>query len=128
MSLEKSKEGTKERSPDSLSLPNQNTILINIKWYYFTWYAKKIQWNPINKKQNRLERSKNYKSSTLPQPKLDCDWSLALLVFKDEFLKVNILQPKLDCDWSLFWFLEMNFSKLTYCNQSLTVIGCSSGI
>ena len=36
----KSKEGTKERSHDSLSLPNQNTILINIKWYYFTRYGK----------------------------------------------------------------------------------------
>ena len=30
----------KVRSPDSLSLPNQNTILINIKWYYFTRYGK----------------------------------------------------------------------------------------
>ena len=38
--MEKSKAGTKERSPDGLSLPNQNTILINIKWYYFTRYEK----------------------------------------------------------------------------------------
>ena len=36
----KSKGGTKERRPDSLSLPNQNTILINIKWYYFKRYGK----------------------------------------------------------------------------------------
>ena len=42
VSVERSKAGTKERSPDSLSLPNQNTISINIKWYYFTRY-KKIQ-------------------------------------------------------------------------------------
>ena len=32
------KAGTKERSPDGLSLPNQNTILMNIIWYYFTRY------------------------------------------------------------------------------------------
>ena len=31
VSMEKSTTGTKERSPDSLSLPNQNTMLINIK-------------------------------------------------------------------------------------------------
>ena len=30
----------KERSPDGLSLPNQNTILINIIYYYFTKYEK----------------------------------------------------------------------------------------
>ena len=30
MSIEKSKAVAKETSPDSLSLPNQNTILINI--------------------------------------------------------------------------------------------------
>ena len=38
VSMENSKVGTKE-SLDSLSLPNQNTILINIKWY-FTKYVK----------------------------------------------------------------------------------------
>ena len=36
----KSTAGTNKRSPDGLSLPNQNTILINIKWYYFTRYGK----------------------------------------------------------------------------------------
>ena len=40
VSMEKSKAGTKERCLDGLSLPNQNTILINIKWYYFTRYGK----------------------------------------------------------------------------------------
>ena len=33
--MERSKAGKKERSPDGQSLPNQNTILINIIWYYF---------------------------------------------------------------------------------------------
>ena len=41
VSVEKVKRaGMKERSPDSLSLPNENTMLINIKWYYFTRYGK----------------------------------------------------------------------------------------
>ena len=39
MSMGKGAEGTKERSPDSVSLPNQNTILINIKWYYVKRYG-----------------------------------------------------------------------------------------
>ena len=39
-SMEKWKVGTKERSPDGLSLPNQNRILINKIWYYFTTYGK----------------------------------------------------------------------------------------
>ena len=29
-----------ERNPDGLSQPNQNTILINIMWYYFKIYEK----------------------------------------------------------------------------------------
>ena len=38
-----------KESPDGLSLPNQNTILINIKWYYFKRYGKKtIQLTKIN--------------------------------------------------------------------------------
>ena len=40
VSMEKSIVGTKERNPDSLSRPIQNTILINIKWYSFTRYGK----------------------------------------------------------------------------------------
>ena len=38
--MEKSKAGAKERSPDNLSLPNQNAIVINLKWYYFTRHGK----------------------------------------------------------------------------------------
>ena len=55
MSKEKSTAGTKERSPDSLSLPNQNTILINIKWYHFKRYGKKYFEIQLTKKQNGLE-------------------------------------------------------------------------
>ena len=41
--IERSKAGTQERSPDGLSLPNQNTILIDIAWY---WYGKsKMKFN-----------------------------------------------------------------------------------
>ena len=39
VSMKRSKAGTKERSLDGLSLPNQ-AILINIIWYYFTRYEK----------------------------------------------------------------------------------------
>ena len=59
------KAGTKKRSPDSPSHPNQNTIKINIIWY-FIGNGKNIT-NSINKKQNVLEQSKNEKSSTLPE-------------------------------------------------------------
>ena len=38
--MEKSIEGTNKRSPDGVSQPNQNTILIHLKWYYFTRYGK----------------------------------------------------------------------------------------
>ena len=38
VSMEKCTEGTKEISLDTLSL-NQNTILININWYFFTRYG-----------------------------------------------------------------------------------------
>ena len=38
--MERSKAGTKERGPDGQSLTNQNTILINIRWYYVTRYVK----------------------------------------------------------------------------------------
>ena len=57
--MERSKTGTKNRNPDGLSLPNNNkhnTIIINIMWYYFMRIRKSTA---INKKQNRLEQSKN---------------------------------------------------------------------
>ena len=57
--MEKSKAGTKERSPDSLSLPNQNTIIINIICQYFIRYGKSYM-KSSNKKQNGVEQSKNH--------------------------------------------------------------------
>ena len=38
--MERIKAGTKERRPEGLYLPNQNTILVNIIWYYFTRFIK----------------------------------------------------------------------------------------
>ena len=35
LSMERSKAGTNKRSPDGLSHPNQNTIIINKIWEYF---------------------------------------------------------------------------------------------
>ena len=40
VSMEKSKASTKERSPDGLSLYNENTIIINIICKYFIIYGK----------------------------------------------------------------------------------------
>ena len=40
VSMEENAAGTNKISPDGLSLPNQNTILINIKLYYFKRYEK----------------------------------------------------------------------------------------
>ena len=42
--MEKSTAGTKERSPDSKSLPNQN-ILINIKWYFKRYGQNTMKFN-----------------------------------------------------------------------------------
>ena len=58
VSVERSKAGTKERSHNGLSLPNQNTIIINIICHYFIRYQKSSK-KFINKKQNG-------QSSTLP--------------------------------------------------------------
>ena len=38
VSRERSKAGTKKLSPGGLSLPNQNTMMINIIWQYFIKY------------------------------------------------------------------------------------------
>ena len=64
--MEKSTVDTKERSPDSLSIPYQNKILINIKLYYFTRSGKKYNEIKLTKK-NGLDYSKNDKSSTIPR-------------------------------------------------------------
>ena len=51
---------------DGLSLPNQNTILINLIWYYSTRYGKLHNEIQLTKK-NGFEQSKNYQSFTLPR-------------------------------------------------------------
>ena len=56
--MERSKAGMKKRSPDGLSLPKENTTIINIICFYCIRYWKG-QWNLSNKKQNGLEQSKN---------------------------------------------------------------------
>ena len=40
LSYKKKVQRAQTKSPDSLLLPNQNTILINIQCYYFTRYGK----------------------------------------------------------------------------------------
>ena len=40
-SMERSKEGTKKRSPDGLTYPNQNTIIMNITLQYFIRHGKR---------------------------------------------------------------------------------------
>ena len=57
---------TVDETGHSLSLPNQNTIIINKIWNILE-EMEKVLWNSIDKKQNRLKYSKNDKSSTLPR-------------------------------------------------------------
>ena len=47
VSMETSKAGTKERSPDCLNYPNQNTTIINIMLVFYNMWKK---YNSINKK------------------------------------------------------------------------------
>ena len=79
--MKKSTAGTKERSPDSLSVPNQNTILINIKWYYFTRYGKKYKEIQLTKNKINLNIRKNDKSSTLPRNNQESEKSRSLSVW-----------------------------------------------
>ena len=61
--MERSKTGKKSH----LSLPNQNTIVINIKCYYFMT-QRKIAMKFNLQKKNRLEQSKN-DTSSYPVPR-----------------------------------------------------------
>ena len=63
--MEKSKAGAKERSPDSLSITNQNTILIKIKCYYFTRYGKK---NEIELTKNKMDFNNRKMTNRPPSP------------------------------------------------------------
>ena len=60
--MEKSKAATKERSPDGLSLPNQNTISINIIWYYFTIYGK---YNGVQLTKNKKDLNNRKKTKII---------------------------------------------------------------
>ena len=64
--MERNKVGTKERSPDSLSIPNQNEILINIKLYYFTRYGKK--YNEFQLTRNKMDLNIQKITSHPPSP------------------------------------------------------------
>ena len=70
--MEKSTAGTKERSPHGLSLPNQNTILINIKLYYFKRYGKKYNQSQLTKNKMNLNNQKmtNHPPSPMERPDL----------------------------------------------------------
>ena len=58
--MERSKAGTKKGSPDGLSLPNQNTKIMNIICLYFIRYGKgstkfnqqKTKWTDLNNRKN----------------------------------------------------------------------------
>ena len=64
--MEISKAFTKERSPDGLPLPNQNT-LINIIWYYFTIWKK---YNEIQLPKNKMEFNNLKIKNHPPSPEL----------------------------------------------------------
>ena len=66
VSMVKNTTGTKERSPDSLSVPNQNTILINIKWYYFTRYGKRYNETQLIK--NKIDLKNRKMTNHPPSP------------------------------------------------------------
>ena len=82
-SMERRKAGTKERNPNGLSLPNQNTILMNIIWYYFARYGKK--YNEIQLTKNKMDSKPRHGRSArvsacagLTNQFLSC-WVLSLL-------------------------------------------------
>ena len=66
--MEKSTAGTKERSPDCLSLPSQNTILINVKWYYFMRHGKK--YNEIQLTKNKMDLNNRKMTNHPPSPEI----------------------------------------------------------
>ena len=83
VSMERSKAITKTKSysHDGISLPNQNTILINIISSYFIRYGK-IQWNSINKKMDLNNRKMK---NDPPSPDRDV-WRVLKCV-RDEMFK-----------------------------------------
>ena len=63
--MERSKAGTEERSPDGLSLPNQNTIR-NIIWLYFIRNGKKYNEIQLTKNKRDLNNRKNKNNPPSP--------------------------------------------------------------
>ena len=63
--MERSKAGTKKKVRRPVTIPNQNTILINIKLYYFIIYGKIT--NAIQLTKNKMDlnnlKIKNHPSS-----------------------------------------------------------------
>ena len=74
----KSKAGTKERSLESLSLPNRNTILLNIKWYYFYKIWKKYNEIQLTKNKMDLNNLFLFINSVLRQVRQGCYLAAAL--------------------------------------------------
>ena len=67
VSMEKVQRARKKEVPtDNLSLPNQNTILINIKWYYYTRYGKK--YNEIQLTKNKIDLNNQKMRNHPPSP------------------------------------------------------------
>ena len=94
VSMERSKAGTKERRPDGLSLPNQNTILINIIWYYFPRFGKSTI-NSINKKEKEkmfiqikniwyYNVDLNNRKMTNHPPSLDLPWNNVICKLRNQ--------------------------------------------
>ena len=50
-----------KRKTDGPSLPNQNTIIINIIYGIISLGTEKVQWNSVNKKLSEFQQSKNVK-------------------------------------------------------------------
>ena len=71
----------------TISQPNQNTILINIKWYYFTRYGKK--YNEIQLTKNKMDLNNRKMTNHQPSPEtnnndlLEKDGGTKNCIYKD---------------------------------------------
>ena len=64
MSVERSKAGSKKRSPEGLSLPNQNIIIMNIILFHFYMIFKEYDEIQLRKTKMHLNNRKMKKSSS----------------------------------------------------------------
>ena len=67
--MEINKTGTKKINVGGLSLPNENTMIMNIIWYYFIRYCKKYDENQLPKTKKNMDNSFNQKQNLLEQSK-----------------------------------------------------------